>query len=639
MKKDSQLYFIDLFCGAGGVTTGLHNAMVDGIAIAKVIACVNHDANAIKSHYLNHKKTKHYTEDIRTLDISGIIAQVLNIRRKNPNAIICLWASLECTNFSKAKGGSPRNADSRTLAEHLYRYIEGFNPDYIFIENVEEFMSWGPLDENGKPVSRDAGRDFMRWKKQIMSYGYSHDHQILNSADYGAYTSRKRYFGLFAAPGFPLKFPEPTHSKKPFSDQFGSLLKWKPVKDVLDFSDEGNSIFDRKKNLSPKTMQRILAGLIKYVAGGKENFIAKYYSSKNPAEMCISTDSPAGTITCVDGQSLVQPVFLAKYNSGNDASRCTSINDPSGTITTANRHALIQTKFLSKYHGKGQNIIGMDETCSTLTTKDRLALVQPAWLDKQYGSGDMNHQSVQSPSGTIMPNDKHALVQTKWLDKYYNGDHNHSSLESPAGTVMGVDKHRLVTTKWIMNTAYSNVGTSIEDPAPTITASRRYHYVMKAEPFVFNNNSSTAPSLSINSPAPTITANRTHYIVNPAWGGNPGDVNQPCPTIIARQDKAPLYLVSTAKGLVSIAVYDTDDETTIKIKEFMVLYGIVDIKMRMLKIPELLLIQGFPKGYQLFGNQADQKKFIGNSVTPVVPEKWVEIIYRAITEQKIKAAA
>ena len=107
-----------------------------------------------------------------------------------PMAKVVLWASLECTNFSRAKGGQPRDADSRTLAEHLFRYIEALTPDYIQIENVEEFMSWGDLDENGKPISRDKGRLYTNWVDNVKAYGYKFDHRILNAADYGAYTRK-----------------------------------------------------------------------------------------------------------------------------------------------------------------------------------------------------------------------------------------------------------------------------------------------------------------------------------------------------------------------------------------------------------------------------------------------------------------
>ncbi len=119
-----QLLYIDLFCGAGGTSTGVERATLKGKKCAEVIACVNHDKNAIASHAANHPHALHFTEDIRTLDLTQLVEHTNNKRAANPDALVVLWASLECTNFSKAKGGMPRDADSRTLAEHLFRYIE-----------------------------------------------------------------------------------------------------------------------------------------------------------------------------------------------------------------------------------------------------------------------------------------------------------------------------------------------------------------------------------------------------------------------------------------------------------------------------------------------------------------------------------
>lgn len=242
-----QILYIDLFCGAGGTSTGVNSARLDGEPCAEVIACVNHDAKAIASHAANHPDALHFTEDIRTLELSPLTAHLAGCKEKNPDALVSLWASLECTNFSRAKGGQPRDADSRTLAEHLFRYIEAIDPDYIQIENVEEFMSWGSLDENGRPLSKDRGRSYVRWVNKIKRYGYDYEYRIMNAADYGAYTSRKRFFGIFARRGLPIVFPEPTHSKNGERGLFGELAKWKAVRDVLDFSDEGKSIFGRKK--------------------------------------------------------------------------------------------------------------------------------------------------------------------------------------------------------------------------------------------------------------------------------------------------------------------------------------------------------------------------------------------------------
>ena len=167
------LLYIDLFCGAGGTSTGINSARLEEEECARVIACVNHDANAIASHAANHPEAMHFTEDIRTLELSPLVAHVRKCKDENPSALVVLWASLECTNFSKAKGGQPRDADSRTLAEHLFRYIEAIDPDYIQIENVEEFQSWGDVDENGRPISMDRGRCYLRWVRNVKKYGYN----------------------------------------------------------------------------------------------------------------------------------------------------------------------------------------------------------------------------------------------------------------------------------------------------------------------------------------------------------------------------------------------------------------------------------------------------------------------------------
>ena len=158
------LLYIDLFCGAGGTSTGVNTARLNGNQCAEVIACVNHDANAIASHAANHPEALHFTEDIRTLDLNLLSSHVDACKKKYPEALIVLWASLECTNFSKAKGGQPRDADSRTLAEYLFRYIEAIDPDYIQIENVEEFMSWGDVDDE-VPESAYAQVDRVYEKK------------------------------------------------------------------------------------------------------------------------------------------------------------------------------------------------------------------------------------------------------------------------------------------------------------------------------------------------------------------------------------------------------------------------------------------------------------------------------------------
>ena len=479
-----KLLYIDLFCGAGGTSTGVEMATFNGDKCAKVIACVNHDSNAISSHAANHPNALHFTEDIRTLKLSPLIEHTERLRLLYPDAYLVLWASLECTNFSKAKGGLPRNADSRTLAEHLFRYIEALNPDYIQIENVEEFMSWGDMDENGHPISKDKGKSYVRWVNNVCKYGYYFDWRILNAADYGAFTSRKRFFGIFAKHSLPIAFPKATHSK--YSHDYNHNLfredvikPWKSVRCCLDLHNEGDSIFGRKKPLVEKTLQRIYAGLIKFVAGGKDAFIVKY----------------------------------------------NSMNNKSG-------------KYIAP---------GIDEPCPTVATQNRLGIAKVRYFRNYYDAVSTNNIVVKKP--------------------------------------------------WIMNTNYGNIGSSIDDPSQTITANRKFHYLM-----------------------------------NPQFDCKGCSIDKPCFTLIARMDKMPPYLISTKEGF-GIEIYKTDSPTTIQIKEFMAMYGIYDIRMRMLSITELKRIMGFPDNYTLIGTQAEQKKFIGNAVEVNMARVLCEAIYEKLNQK------
>ena len=499
--KKQMIFWIDLFSGAGGTTTGIHLA---GLENVHVVACVNHDHNALFSHWRNHPHCMHFVEDVRDFKVVQALKELTDrLRVDFPGCKINLWASLECTNYSKAKGGLPRDGDSRTLAHALFMYVKELDIDYIYIENVREFMSWGPLDEKGRPISKLNGRDYLRWIKEMCSYGYQYDYQLINSADLGAYTSRERYFGQFAKTGLPIKWPETTHSKKPdFGGLFGSKAKWKPVREVLDLEDEGKSIFTRKKPLSDKTLERIYAGLVKFVAGGED-------------------------------------LFTIRYNGGDMKEKSKSVLNPLGSIACSNRHGLIKSVFLSHYYGNGFNT-SLDEPCPTLRTKDSAIKIESKFVDQP----------------------------------------------------------------WIMNTNFSNIGQTLDQPLSVITANRKWHYLM-----------------------------------NPSWFGNPSSIDLPSPVIIARQDKSPMSKVSVSSGKIfAIPIFDRECEMMKKIKIFMAMYGIVDIKMRMLLIDELLKIQGFPKGYKLEGTQTEQKKYIGNAVVPIVAKALVQSNTKAIERHYLKMA-
>ncbi len=588
VNETVKLIYVDLFAGAGGTSTGVERARHNGKKCAIVAACVNHDANAIISHKYNHPFTLHFTEDIRTLDLTSLIVHIAYMRLAYPNAKLVLWASLECTNFSKAKGGLPRDGDSRTLAEHLFRYIEALDPDLVQIENVEEFMSWGPLDDAGKPISKEAGIDYTRWRDEVMEYGYNFDYRILNSADFGARTSRRRYFGIFAKEGIPIAFPSPTHSKNPKN----GMKKWRAVREVLDLEDGGASIFDRKKSLVDKTLLRVHAGLVKFVAGGKEHFLVKYNSmGQNGKYNAPGVDEPCPVVSTQNRLGLAQINYLTKYYSGNPETMIASLESPSPTVRTKDGLSLVDVKFFAGYYGTGDNVTSVDSPAPTITTKDRLALIKAQFIDQQFGNSKPS--GVDVPLGAVTVNPKYSLVNCEqFFANSYSGGGQISDIEEPCSTLTVVPKQNLVT-----------------------------------------------------------CTQQSQYLFNPQYTSKGGDINEPCFTLIARMDKTPPSIVTCSSDLSdnvpsfikiqgNTAVYEiyaTDTPATVAIKEFMALYGLLDIKMRMLNIPELKQIMGFPKDYILVGTQAEQKKFIGNAVETTMAMVLCEALVEELTELKLVA--
>lgn len=661
--EDPLFLIVDLFCGFGGTTTGFAEAEINGKKICKIIACINHDPKAIRSHWLNHKEVKHFEEDIRSLDLSGLVKIVEFYRNKYPLAKLILWASLECTNFSKAKGGQERDADSRTLAHSLHmkwddsivvtdqyhdKYINGdsyiqlLNPDYIQIENVVEFKSWGEM-LNGKPISRDKGIYYMRWCNDLCKLGYKNDWREINSADLGAFTSRNRLFGCFAKNGLPLVWPELTHSKVKKGILFGDNLKpWKAVKEVLDFEVKGESIFidliERPEKAAfkymfkplkkskktgkinyPKPIVLFPASLINPLYGMNPKAVITYEDRAKWDEIVSEFKKVHGEVKFYRhepyAEASLQRVlaglekfiakgdksYIAKYYSGRPKGKVISIDGPAGTITTADGQSLVQPEFLTTYHGHGDNVSSIDNPAPTIPCKDSISVVQPEFIINFNHSSTTN--DIDKPAPTITAADKLGVVQPEMFIEIQYGNSQIQSVNVPLGTIMPNDKHRLVQPEaFIIPTDFNNKATSIEAPLNTITASKHYH-----------------------------------YIVNPSYGGHMHKVDDPCPVIVARQDKAPLSMIEFEGGLYSIAIFDTDSEVLFKIKVFMATYGLVDIKMRMLMVSELLKIQGFPVTYEMVGDQSDHKKFIGNSVHPLVPKAWAEA-FAPLLYELLKAA-
>jgi DNA (cytosine-5)-methyltransferase 1 len=350
-KNDLPLFlWVDLFCGCGGVTEGYSQVENNFI-----VACVNHDPYAIISHEANHPECIHFTEDIRDWTVINKINTLIQaLRLEFPTAIIGLHASLECTHFSNAKGGDSRDADSRTLGDHLQKYLI-FNPDYITIENVKEFLTWGELDQNGRPNKALKGLLYNQWRDNFINKGYSYQYKILNSADFGAYTDRRRYFGVFALNNLPIAFPSPTHAPIHIAQMYPSFKPYNAVKDKLDLHDVGSSLFGLTKQgklYSDKTILRVLNGLKKQYTA----FLTSYYGNGNSH----SIDTPCNTITTKDRFAF----HYVQYNYSKPQS--SNINEPIGTITTVPKQSLVSFLYDHQFSNTGNSI---ERPCPTIIAR------------------------------------------------------------------------------------------------------------------------------------------------------------------------------------------------------------------------------------------------------------------------------
>lgn len=361
---------IDCFAGRGGASVGIEMALGRPVNIA-----INHDPDAIAAHLKNHPDTIHFTEDIMRVNLK----KYLTWRQRIP----FMWASPDCTSHSIAKGDKPIERGLRILPMGVWRICKqvlkytGRLPEVLMMENVKEIMKWGPLDENNKPIKKREGEYYQKFINLMKALGYEFEYRVLVAADYGAHTTRERWYGQFRSDGQPITWPEPTHAK----NGANGLLPWEPISQDIDFTDLGSSIFTRKTPLRDKTLKRIASGIKKFVVDDPNRFIL-------PDEVAAP--------------------FLIQYHSETVTGevRGQSLRDPIQTIDTSNRYALI-TCFLSKFYktGTGQTV---NEPIHTITTSPGHFALVSAFLIKYYGQGV--GQSVNEPIGTIVTKDRFGLV-------------------------------------------------------------------------------------------------------------------------------------------------------------------------------------------------------------------------------------
>jgi DNA (cytosine-5)-methyltransferase 1 len=325
---DPTEFIVDNFAGGGGASTGIMLALGRSPDFA-----VNHDPEAIAMHEKNHPEAMHYCGDV--WDVSP--AKITKGKR-----VGLAWFSPDCKHFSKAKNGKPNRSDKiRGLAWVMIRWAREVKPRVMFLENVEEFLTWGPLDDEGKPVAEKKGVTFRRWLGELKAQGYTVEWKLLRACDYGAPTTRKRLFLIARCDGQPIVWPEPTHGP--------GKLPYRTAADCIDFSLPTRSIFNRKKPLAEGTQRRIARGVKEFVLTAAKPFIVKYYGTG----VSKSVDAPLDTVTTKDRFGLIAPLLVQTGYGERPGQkpRTLDLGKPMGTVVAGGCKQGLVCAFLAKHYG------------------------------------------------------------------------------------------------------------------------------------------------------------------------------------------------------------------------------------------------------------------------------------------------
>jgi len=418
---------IDNFAGGGGASTGIEKAIGRPVDIA-----INHDPGAVAMHETNHPQTRHFCESVWDIDPREVCAG---------RPVGLAWFSPDCKHFSKAKGRKPVEKKIRGLAWVVLRWAATVRPRVIMLENVEEFVTWGPLvtDPNGDcyPCPKNRGRTFQSFVNALRRQGYKVEHKELRACDYGAPTIRKRLFLIARCDGQSIVWPEPTHGDpKGEPVKSGQLAPWRTAAECIDWSIPAPSIFERKKPLADATLRRIAKGIMRYVVNNPDPYIVTYYGSKGPDFRGQPLDEPLKTQTTENRHALIVPsiIPIANYNGSNTAHPA---DDPLRTITA---------------WPKG----GHFALCS-------------AFLAKHYG-GVVGH-GVEQPTGTVTTADHHSVVTASLIRQF--GQSVGSSPSAPVGTITsgGLGKTGLIASHLVKLRGTCRDGQRVTSPMPTCTAS------------------------------------------------------------------------------------------------------------------------------------------------------------------------
>lgn len=463
---------VDSFAGGGGASTGIELALGRIVDIA-----INHDIKAIQMHEQNHPYTKHYCENVFDVD---------PMEATHGRPVGLFWLSPDCTHFSKAKGGKPVKKEIRGLAWIAVKWAKSVKPRVIMLENVEEFKTWGPIDDAGQPIKERKGETFNEFVNALKELGYSVEHRELRACDYGAPTIRKRFFLIARCDGFPIVWPEPTHGL--------GKLPYRTASEIIDWSIPCKSIFDRKKPLSENTMKRIARGLKKFVFDNPKPFIVKnahclvtpIIANNNFENVGASVEEPLNTITsqsnrnCLIAPTLIQTGY-GENKAANQKPRILDLHKPLNTIPSTCKSALVAPvicQFNTETTDDGVRAYDLKQPINTITSGGNRFGLCTAFLAKHFGGNYKGAGSdCKKPLHTVTSQDHNSVVTANFVARQFGTSTGHKA-DEPLGTITANDKSRLVRAFLIKYFSGDSVqGQSLDEPLHTITSRDRFGIV------------------------------------------------------------------------------------------------------------------------------------------------------------------
>lgn len=580
----------DLFCGAGGTSTGAIEA-IELLGYRADLTAINHWPVAIATHHQNHPGA-------RTLCTGVDVVRPLELFKEGE--LDLLWASPECTHHSTARGGKPINDQSRATAWCVIRWAQELLPPVILIENVPEFLTWGPIGSNGRPLKSRKGETFEAWCGALRALGYKVAHRLICCADYGDPTTRKRLFVQAVRGRRRITWPDPTHARDGSADLFGSRKPWVPARAIIDWELQGDYIFNRKRSLADNTLKRILVGLDKQ---GLEPFILPGFGEREgQAPRHHEIDQPLPTL-CAGGHfHLVDPFIVAMEQGGS----VDSIDRPVRTITTAKGGAMAVVEPM---------------------------IVELRGTDATHLNGSA--RSVEEPLGTVTAGGTHHGLAEAYLVQCAHGNGSDpngdarrvKSLDDPMPTVCGNRGDMAVVQPYIIPQHGGHPPRSTDAPLGTVTTTSRG--VGLAEPYVIGQQSG-AVARPVSEPMPTVSTGGAIALVDPYvvkfYGtGTAADIDRPLDTVTTHE----------RFGLAEADAHHAPEEVRIEVAVVIdgkahalaCIRGIwclvcrrdgrlifVAIRFRMLAPKELAKAQGFRDDYEFTGTKSDAVKQIGNAV-------------------------